>query len=174
MNSFLERWANIPVRPPELKPAFPAEPQSGSPETDLGQAPTVNPAGKEPDAASSLKGQAVELWRDGSRFFLVADEEDAQEAIKRFGASRGEIWTSSELEFVAGIGEQSIREEIETLKRQTNGCLNDAGPKGIPWAEWKAAELNRLFREQGATGEPGRITAATVRHGERKTKGAEL
>jgi hypothetical protein len=36
-----------------------------------------------------------------------------------------------------------------------------------PWAEWKAAALNRLFQEQGVTGQPGRITAATVRHGER-------
>ena len=37
---------------------------------------------------------------------------------------------------------------------------------GIPWAEWKAAALNRIFLEQGVTGKPGRITAATVRHGE--------
>ncbi len=43
--------------------------------------------------------------------------------------------------------------------------------KGIPWAEWKAAALNRLFQEQGVTGKPGRITAATVRHGERKAGG---
>jgi hypothetical protein len=43
--------------------------------------------------------------------------------------------------------------------------------KGIPWAKWKAAALNRLFREQGATGKPGRITAAIVRHGERKAGG---
>jgi hypothetical protein len=51
--------------------------------------------------------------------------------------------------------------------------LNEMGwcPKGIPWAEWKAAALNRLFREQGATGKPGRITAATVRHGELKAGG---
>jgi hypothetical protein len=42
---------------------------------------------------------------------------------------------------------------------------------GMAWAEWKAAALNRLFQEQGATGKPGRITAATVRHGERKTRG---
>jgi hypothetical protein len=35
------------------------------------------------------------------------------------------------------------------------------------WAEWHAAALNRLFLEQGLTGQPGRITAATVRHGER-------
>jgi hypothetical protein len=46
--------------------------------------------------------------------------------------------------------------------------LNEMGwcPKGITWAEWKAATLNRLFQEQGATGKPGRITAATVRHGD--------
>jgi hypothetical protein len=43
--------------------------------------------------------------------------------------------------------------------------------KGTPWAEWKAAALNRLFQEQGATGKPGRITAATVWHGERKAGG---
>lgn len=38
--------------------------------------------------------------------------------------------------------------------------------EGMPWPEWKAAELNRLFQEQGATGQPGRVTAATVQHGE--------
>lgn len=36
------------------------------------------------------------------------------------------------------------------------------------WAEWKAARLNRLFKEQGVTGRPGRITAATVLHGEKR------
>jgi len=46
--------------------------------------------------------------------------------------------------------------------------------RGIPWPEWKAAALNRLFQEQGATGKPGRISAATVRHGERKARGPEL
>jgi len=40
--------------------------------------------------------------------------------------------------------------------------------KVMDWAEWKAAGLNRLFQEQGTTGKPGRITAATVRHGEQK------
>jgi hypothetical protein len=34
------------------------------------------------------------------------------------------------------------------------------------WAEWKAHMLNQLFKEQGLTGQEGRITAATVRHGE--------
>jgi hypothetical protein len=54
--------------------------------------------------------------------------------------------------------------------------LNEMGwcSKGTPWAEWKAAALNRLFQEQGVSRKPGRITAATVRHGERKTRGTEL
>lgn len=43
-------------------------------------------------------------------------------------------------------------------------------PVGVPWAEWKAAELNRLFQQQGLTGELGRITPATVRDGERKER----
>jgi hypothetical protein len=37
--------------------------------------------------------------------------------------------------------------------------------RGVSWAEWKAAALNRLFLEQGVTGKPGRFTAATVRGG---------
>jgi hypothetical protein len=48
--------------------------------------------------------------------------------------------------------------------------LNEMGwcSKGIAWADWKAAALNRVFQEQGTSGQPGKITAATVRHGERK------
>jgi hypothetical protein len=51
--------------------------------------------------------------------------------------------------------------------------LNETGwcSKGTQWAEWKGAALNRLFQEHGATGKPGRITAATVRHDERKASG---
>jgi hypothetical protein len=51
--------------------------------------------------------------------------------------------------------------------------LNEMGwcSKIVDWAEWMAAALNRLFQEQDATGKPGRITAATVRHGERKAGG---
>jgi integrase len=36
----------------------------------------------------------------------------------------------------------------------------------MSWAEWKAAALNQLFLEFGSTGQPGRITADTIRHGE--------
>ena len=46
----------------------------------------------------------------------------------------------------------------------------DFGPESrrlMSWPKWKAAALNQLFLEQGRTGKPGRITAETVRHGER-------
>jgi hypothetical protein len=49
--------------------------------------------------------------------------------------------------------------EIEAHKRR-------AGERGITWAGWKAAALNRLFKEQGTTGQTGRITAETIRLGE--------
>lgn len=39
--------------------------------------------------------------------------------------------------------------------------------EGVPWAEWKAAELTRLFQEQGVAGLPSRISAATIIHGAR-------
>ena len=42
----------------------------------------------------------------------------------------------------------------------------DRCSEGTAWAQWKAAALNKLFQEQGVTGKPGRITAATVQHGE--------
>lgn len=37
--------------------------------------------------------------------------------------------------------------------------------EGVPWAEWKAAALNRMFQDQGVTGLPGRIRTATIMHG---------
>ena len=36
----------------------------------------------------------------------------------------------------------------------------------MSWAEWKADALNRLFL-QGTSGQPSRITAETILHGER-------
>jgi hypothetical protein len=77
-----------------------------------------------PTLEQSLKGRAVELWRDGNRFFLVADDADALEAMKRFGARRGEVWTRGEIELVTCFQDQAVRDEIEALKRQTDGSLS--------------------------------------------------
>jgi len=41
----------------------------------------------------------------------------------------------------------------------------------LPWSEWKAAEINRIFAEHGTNG-PGRITPATVEDGLAKTSRA--
>ncbi len=62
--------------------------------------------------------------------------------------------------------ERSLREPWNVRDR----LLQEMGwcSKANSWAEWKAARLNRLFQEQGVTGRPGRITAATVLHGEKK------
>jgi hypothetical protein len=51
----------------------------------------------------------------------------------------------------------------DRMLNEMGGCV-----AGRAWAEWTAADLNRLFQEQGVTGRAGRITGATVRHGERK------
>ena len=111
----------------------------------------------------------------GGRVFIVADQEDAQEAIRRFGTRRGEVWTPAEIELVGRIEDQSIRDEVANFKRQLDGCLSlGAAIEGISTEERKAAALNRLFQEQGKTGQPGRITAATVRHGERKAGEKEV
>ena len=46
----------------------------------------------------------------------------------------------------------------------------EAGTRAMPWAEWKAGQLNRVFEEHGVTGKPSRITAETVRgSGNRET-----
>ena len=39
---------------------------------------------------------------------------------------------------------------------------------GMSWAAWKAHTLNRLFLELGTSGELGRITVATIEHGEQR------
>src|SRR5262249_32284894 len=59
--------------------------------------------------------------------------------------------------------------ESGAVENEAGGSLSQADvldASGIPWAKWKATDLNRLFQEQGVTGAPGKITEATVRHGE--------
>jgi beta-N-acetylglucosaminidase len=60
------------------------------------------------------------------------------------------------------------RRTLEAMPRSPEGNEQDAS--GIPWAEWRAADLNRLFKEHGTSGQPGRITAATIRHGASEKK----
>jgi len=55
---------------------------------------------------------------------------------------------------------------LPVMTPELRSSHDDEHERGVPWCEWKAAALNRLFQEQGVTGQPGRITASTVRHGE--------
>ncbi len=50
--------------------------------------------------------------------------------------------------------------------------INQEDPPSLSYADWKATALNRLFHEQGRTGQPGRITGATVLEGERHKRTA--
>ena len=68
-----------------------------------------------------LKNHAVELWRRGERYFIVADEEDADLAISRLDASLGRVWTAQEIEIVAQIEDQAFRDEVQRFKREFNG-----------------------------------------------------
>jgi hypothetical protein len=61
--------------------------------------------------------------------------------------------------------------ESPEIKAGPDRAEDKLDEQGVSWAEWKAAALNRLFQEQGVTGKPGRITAATLRHGERNAGG---
>jgi hypothetical protein len=40
----------------------------------------------------------------------------------------------------------------------------------MSWAEWKADALNTLFQQYGSSGQRGRITAASVLHGEQRRR----
>jgi hypothetical protein len=66
------------------------------------------------------------LWchSAGGRVFVVADEEDAQETIRRFGVRRGEIWTPGETELLARIEDQAIRDEVAGFKPQIGACIS--------------------------------------------------
>ena len=103
-----------------------ADLRGDGPETAISPAELHQQSGSsERLARPSLKGQAVELWSDlaGGRLYIVADEEDAQEAIKRFGAGRGEVWTPGEIELVAHIQDQAVRQEVAAFKRSLDGCV---------------------------------------------------
>lgn len=63
-------------------------------------------------------------------------------------------WPQSLSELAAEVGQHSG--DIEAARQEV----------WMDWCDWKASALNQLFREQGFTRQPGRITAATVRHGE--------
>ena len=59
-------------------------------------------------------------------------------------------------------GQGSGETSAPAAERKPLADLDPEAP-GVPYTQWKAAELNRIFAEHG--GGPGRITAATVEDG---------
>ena len=62
----------------------------------------------------------------------------------------------------------SLRYAVEDSGKKARSAVDCAlgQERVMSWSDWKAAALNRLFLEQGIGGQPGRITAETVRHGQ--------
>jgi hypothetical protein len=93
---------------------------------------------------------------------LRGNRETALQALKT-GSNPAEVppaaeWPQSLSELAAEVGQRSGNPEA--ARREV----------WMDWCGWKAAALNRLFEQQGVAGRPGRITAETVRHGERGRK----
>ncbi len=93
-------------------------------------------------------------------------------------ARKLKIGTATAIRLCNSVPKTSQNPEV-ALDKVTRLATCSDGPAlevGIPWEEWQARTLNRLFQEQGVTGQPGRITAATVRHGDRvrRDRPAEL
>jgi hypothetical protein len=186
--------AQISVDPAESEPTKPSKPGFvGFEGATSAEFPEIE-AG--PDPAELARSSAV-LNRAGVRIMALEggptigvwsdlDGPEVRAALRTFGSDR------LPLRYLDGAG-VPIRYKVRRVEGEPvpmtvlaemerhpaepwkvrDRMLNEMGwcSKGIPWAEWKAAALNRLFHEQGATGKPGRITAATVRDGERKAGG---
>jgi hypothetical protein len=96
-----------------------------APEDDSAQ-PTPQPS--QPDTLeAALKGLAVELWCDATeqRFWLVADEDDAQ----KLGEARGAIYSTSEARLVIQIDDPKMVAKVHAFKREFNTRftgMNDA------------------------------------------------
>ena len=86
---------------------------------------------------------------------LRQNREASLRAVSEATMPKTADWPGSLAELADEIGERTG--EPEAARREV----------WMDWYEWKAATLNRLFQEQGVLGQ-GTITAATVRHGERR------
>jgi hypothetical protein len=97
-----------------------------------------------PESERAALEPAIETLRNGKA-----------EALKLFSDPPPiEQWPESLLDLADEVSVASG--DAEGARRQVWLC----------WYEWKARMLNRLFLEQGVTGQAGRIMPETIRHGE--------
>jgi hypothetical protein len=124
--------------------------------------PQILEGGATPDPAKPAKpgfaGFAGFIMERPSK---IEDASESQ-AVPQFEASDAERLAALE----PTIGEFRKHFDINVVRV--------AGPKdrGIPYTEWRARKLNRIFAERGSGG-VGRITVATVREGLEKEANEE-
>lgn len=116
----------------------------------------------------------VGIWSD-------LDWPEVREALRVFGSDTlpvryldGDVPMQYKLRRVPGEPVPSsvlvAMQQASTEPWKVRDRMMTAMGPDLSWAERKARSLNRLFKEQGVTRQPGRITAATVRHSERKER----
>jgi len=97
----------------------------------------------------------------------------AGKSFREIGRALGIGKTTAARLFALAVTQQNAPQRVPKMSQNSpqGGACAEYVPDlsersgGVPYAEWKAGELNRLFLEQGLTGHLGRITADTVRHG---------
>ena len=100
---------------------------------------------------------------------LTVDASNEPTKLTKPGFSQFSQLAAREHLGISGAKGQNTAEPETITKFNMRGVPCQADEAGVSWAEWKATALNRLFHECGVTGQPGRITEATVRHGELST-----
>ena len=74
----------------------------------------------------------------------------------------------------ATVGVQATPEVATKAPPSTEVRSAEETTRPIPWAEWKATQLNQVFEQHGVIGRPGRITADTVRRSSNHETANEL
>jgi hypothetical protein len=89
---------------------------------------------------------------------------DAIRSVQQIGSIRAQNgklqlrFPKSERQWLESSIDVLRREKAEALAilegEEGHARADSTDSKGVPWADWKAATLNRIFQEQGVTGEP--------------------
>jgi hypothetical protein len=92
----------------------------------LEQRLAVTPRPEPEPSQTALKGRVIELWSTrAGRLLLVADETDAAQAVERFQARRGEIYTAAEVRRIVAVNDPAVVAEIHEWKRKFDGRVRE-------------------------------------------------